>query len=212
VKQDGNDISITTHEPSAISNHSFWDWLGGPDLDVEYKITVPRKFEAHVQSSGGGIAVASLHGNADVKTQGGGLDFNEMEGRVIGQTEGGGIRAVSCKNELLIQTQGGGITIERFTGSRVRATTEGGSISAGFDAVPKADCELRTEGGSVTARLPGGAAITVDAHTEGGGVRTDFPVQIEGRSEDNTLKGTINGGGPLLKLATEGGSIKVLKQ
>lgn len=119
---------------------------------------------------------------------------------------------MSCKNELLIQTQGGGITIERFTGSRVRATTEGGSISADFAAAPKADCELRTEGGNVTARLPRGAAVTLDAHTEGGSVRTDLPVQVEGQFHDSTLKGTINGGGPLLKLETEGGSIEVLKQ
>ena len=118
--------------------------------------------------------MASLQGNADVKTEGGDLDFNNIDGRVNGQTEGGGIRAVSCKNELLIQTMGGGITIERFTGSHIRATTEGGSISADFAAAPKADCELRTEGGGVTARLPQSAAVTLDAHTEGGWCQDGF--------------------------------------
>jgi predicted Ser/Thr protein kinase/DUF4097 and DUF4098 domain-containing protein YvlB len=212
LKQTGNEISITAHEPPSFHNHSFWGWLSGPNLSVHYEITVPRKFDVRLETSGGHIKVASLQGNADVKTEGGGLDFNDIEGRVSGQTEGGGIRAVSCKNELLIQTQGGGITVERFTGSRVRATTEGGSISADFAAAPKADSELRTEGGSVTARLPQGAAVTLDAHTEGGSVRTDLPVQVEGRFHNSTLKGTINGGGPLLKLETEGGNIEVLKQ
>jgi predicted Ser/Thr protein kinase len=212
LKQTGNEISITTHEPASFHNHSLWDWLSGPNLNVHYEITVPRKFDVRLKTSGGGIKVASLQGNADVKTEGGGLDFNDVEGRVNGQTEGGGIRAVSCKNELLIHTQGGGITIERFTGPRVRATTEGGSISAGFSSAPKADCELRTEGGSVTARLPQSAAVTLDAHTEGGSVRTDLPVQVQGQFHNSTLKGTINGGGPMLKLETEGGSIDVLKQ
>ena len=212
VKQTGNDISITTHEPPSFHNHSLWGWLSEPNLNVHYEITVPRKFDVRLKTSGGGVKVASLQGNAEVKTEGGGLDFNDIEGRVNGQTEGGGIRAVSCKNELLIQTQGGGITIERFTGSRVRATTEGGSVSADFAAAPKADCELRTEGGSVTARLPGGAAVTLDAHTEGGSVRTDLPVQVQGQFHNSTLKGTINGGGPLLTLETEGGNIEVLKQ
>ena len=212
LKQSGNEISIAAHEPPSFHNHSFWGWLSGPNLNVRYEITVPRKFDVRLETSGGNIKVASLQGNADVKTEGGGLDFNDIGGSVNGQTEGGGIRAVSCKNELLIQTQGGGITIERFTGSRVRATTEGGSISAEFAAAPKADCELRTEGGSVTARLPHGAAVTLDAHTEGGSVRTDLPVQVEGQFHNSTLKGTINGGGPLLKLETEGGNIEVLKQ
>ncbi len=182
------------------------------NLTVQYEITVPRKFDVRVETSGGGIQIASLQGSAHVKTEGGGLDFNDIDGKVKGETEGGGIRAVSCRNELLIQTQGGGITIEQFTGSRVRATTEGESISAGFDAAPTAECELRTEGGSVTARLPHGAAITLDAHTDGGSVKTDLPVQVEGQFHNSTLKGTINGGGPLLKLATEGGNIEVLKQ
>jgi predicted Ser/Thr protein kinase len=212
LKQTGNDVSITTHEPPSFSNHSFWGWLSEPNLNVHYEITLPRKFDVRLETSGGRIKVASLHGNADVKTEGGSLDFNDIDGRVNGQTEGGGIRAVSCKNELLIQTQGGGITIERFTGSRVRATTEGGSVSADFAAAPKADCELRTEGGSVTARLPGSAAVTLDAHSDGGSVRTDLPVQVQGQFHNSTLKGTINGGGPLLKLATEGGNIEVLKQ
>jgi predicted Ser/Thr protein kinase len=212
VKQTGNDISITTGEPADFHNHSFWDWLTEPNLNVHYEITVPRKFDARLKTSGGNIKVTGLQGDAEVKTEGGSLDFNDIGGRVNGQTEGGGIRAVSCKNELLIQTQGGGITIERFTGPRVQAATEGGSISADFAAAPKADCELRTEGGSVTARLPHGAAVTLDAHTEGGSVRTDLPVQVQGQFHNSTLKGTINGGGPLLKLETEGGSIEVLKQ
>jgi hypothetical protein len=215
VKQTGNEISITAHDPPSLHRHSFsgwWGWVSQPHLEVHYEITVPRKFDVQLETSGGGIKVASLQGNVNVKTEGGGLDFNDIEGRVNGHNEGGGIRAVSCKNELLIQTEGGGITIERFAGSYVRATTEGGSISADFAAAPKADCELRTEGGSVTARLPHTAAITLDAHTEGGSVRTDLPVQAEGQFHGSTLKGTINGGGPLLKLATGGGSIAVLKQ
>lgn len=215
VKQNGNEIFITAHDPPSLHRHSFsgwWDWVSQPNLVVHYEITVPRKFDAQLETSGGGIKIASLQGNVNARTEGGGLDFNDIEGRVNGRTEGGGIRAVSCKNELLIQTEGGGITIERFAGSGVRAITEGGSISTDFAAAPKADCELRTEGGSITARLPHIAAITLDAHTEGGTVRTDLPVQVEGQFHDSTLKGTINGGGPLLKLTTEGGSIAVLKQ
>ena len=212
LRQTGNEISITAHEPPGLHLHSFWGWFNEPNLSVHYEITVPRKFDVRLETSGGRIKVASLQGNAEVKTEGGNLDFNNIDGRVKGETMGGGIRAVSCKDELLIQTMGGGITIERFTGSHIRATTEGGSISADFAAAPKADCELRTMGGGVTARLPQSAAVTLDAHTEGGSVRTDLPVQVQGQFHDSTLKGTINGGGPLLKLETEGGNIEVLKR
>jgi hypothetical protein len=211
LKQTGTGIAITSEEVRSRRHHSFWDWMTGPNVDAHYDITVPKRFDISVDTSGGGIKLARLQGNARVKTQGGGLDFADMDGKVNGQTQGGGIHAKSCQNELLVETQGGGISIERFSGPRVRATTEGGGISADFAAAPAADSELRTEGGSVTAWLPGDAALTLDAHTEGGSIKTDFPVQIEGRFEGDRLKGPIHGGGPLLKLVTEGGNIEVLK-
>jgi TM2 domain-containing membrane protein YozV/predicted Ser/Thr protein kinase len=215
LKQTGHQISITADDPLGLQAHSFWEWLfwlGRRNLNVHYTITVPRKFAARLEASGGSVKVASLDGNVEVRTAGGGLDFNDIDGNVTGQTAGGGIHAISCKNELLVQTAGGSIRIERFTGPRVRAMTEGGSISADFDAAPKADCELHTMGGSVTVRLPFTAAVTLDAHTLGGTVMSDLPVQSEGQFNGGTLKGKINGGGPLLKLETMGGSIHVLQQ
>ena len=116
-----------------------------------------------MNTSGGGINVANLQGRVKVRTQGGGLDFDHIEGSVDGQTEGGGIRAAGGKAKLLIATQGGGITIKAFAGPEVRATTQGGSISADFAVAPKSACELVTEGGSISATIPGTAAVTLDA-------------------------------------------------
>lgn len=113
------------------------------------------------------------------------------------------------RGELVIKTEGGGIGLEAFAGPSVQGSTEGGSITADFAASPKSDCLLRTSGGSVIVRMPATAAVTLDAHTEGGGVRSDLPVQVEGEADGSTLRGKLNGGGPLLKLATEGGSIHV---
>ena len=56
-------------------------------------------------------------------------------------------------------------------------------------------------------------AIDVDAETSGGQVSTDFAVAsvIQGKVPKNRLKGSINGGGPLLKLHTSAGSIRLQK-
>jgi TM2 domain-containing membrane protein YozV/predicted Ser/Thr protein kinase len=197
LKQTGSEISITADNPLGLQAHSFWEWLfwlGRRNLNVHYVITVPKKFAVQLETAGGGIKVANLDGSVEARTA------------------GGGIHAISCRNELLVQTAGGSIEIEKFTGPQVQATTKGGSISADFDAAPKADCELHTMGGSVTVRLPPTAAVTLDAHTLGGTVASDLPVQAEGQFNGGTLKGKINGGGPLLKLETMGGSIHVLQQ
>jgi hypothetical protein len=211
VKQNGNDISITAHDPPSLHRHF---WLGGlrrANLNVHYEITVPRKFDAQVETLGGGIKVAGLQGAVIVKTMGGGLDFNDIDGKVDGQTMGGGIHADGCRGDLRLHTMGGGIRVEKFTGSSVQADTAGGSVSGDFAAAPKSDCELHTMGGSVTARIPSTAPVTLDAHTMGGSVSSELAVQVEGKVHPGTLRGTINGGGPLLKLETMGGSIELLK-
>ena len=210
LQQHGNEISITAQESSSFWRRSWWRWLRQPNLNVHYEITVPHVFDVHLKTEGGDVEVAALHGNVNAKTEGGRLNFNGIEGKVNGQTEGGNVKAVRCQDEVQVRTSGGNIAIEEFTGKGLQALTEGGSIAAEFAVPPRADCTLRTSGGNVTVRIPETAAVNVDAHTDGGRVRTELPVQAQGRLDEETLRGTINGGGPMLKLETEGGNIRLL--
>ncbi len=212
LKQEGNQISLTTQEPGSLRFHSLWGWWNQPNLEVHYKITVPRRFEVQSETAGGDVKVAGIQGATDIKTMGGRLEGDDIDGNLQGRTMGGDVRVAGCTGHLQLETMGGSIHIDRFTGSGMQARTEGGSVSANFATAPKADCELHTSGGNVTARIPGNAAVTVDAHTMGGSVRTDLAVQVEGRVHDSSLQGTINGGGPLLKLETMGGNIELLRQ
>jgi len=208
MTQNGNEISISAQDPPTLHSGRGWGWTR-PDLEANYEISVPRKFDLHLDTSGGGIRVAALQGGINVHTAGGNLSFEGVEGDVEGQTKGGGIDAAACSGALQVKTDGGVITVGEFAGPFVRATTQGGSITADFAASPKSDCALHTDGGSVTVRLPATATVTVDAHTKGGRVISDLPVQAEGATRDDTLRGKINGGGPSLKLETGGGSIHV---
>ena len=211
LSQVGNQITVSARKPPSLERGSWWGWIR-PELDVNCEISVPRKFDVHLKTAGGGIKVATVQGGVNVRTEGGRLDFDDVEGDVDGQTQGGGIRAAGCKGQLQINTQGGGITVEAFAGPSVHGTTQGGSVTADFAAAPRSDSVLRTIGGSVTVRLPATAMVTLDAHTEGGGVKSDLPVQVAGATEGSTLRGKINGGGPSLKLETMGGSIHVWKR
>ena len=211
LKQSGNEISINAQEPPSLRSGSGWGWRR-PNLEVNYEISVPRKFDLRLKTAGGGIKVATVQGGVNVRTAGGSLDFDDVDGNVDGQTQGGGIRAAGCKGELVVKTAGGGITVESFAGPFVQGTTDGGSISADLAASPQSDCLLRTSGGSVTVRIPAAAMVMLDAHTEGGSVKSELPVQTEGPANGSTLRGKINGGGPSLKLGTGGGSINVLKR
>lgn len=208
IAQTGNSISINSTEPASL--HHFLGW-NEPNFNAHYVITVPRRFDIQVKTAGGGVELDSLRGDVHIKTGGGRLNFEDIDGNVECETGGGEVYAHNCKSPLQLRTGGGEITIDEFAGPNIQASTGGGSVSADFVTAPKADSLFSTGGGSVTVRLPGDSALNLDARTGSGAVNTDLPVQVDGKLSDKRLKGTVNGGGPLLKLQTGAGHIEILK-
>jgi hypothetical protein len=70
---------------------------------------------------------------------------------------------------------------------------------------------LRTRDGSVSLRLPQDIAADLDAHTGDGRIDSDFPVTVSGSSltDSKSVRGRLNGGGPLLEIRTGDGSIHI---
>ena len=136
-----------------------------------------------------------------------------MEGAVEAVTSGGSIRIDRTVGSVNAKTSGGGITVEEVMGN-INAKTSGGSIKTYISRQPEGDCSLETSGGNVTVYLIEGIAVDVDARTSGGHVSTDVPITVvvQGKINRNRLQGAINGGGPLLKLRTAGGSIHLRKK
>jgi DUF4097 and DUF4098 domain-containing protein YvlB len=207
--QHDNEIIVEARGPK-----SNWHSLFGrkPNLNVEFTVMVPGKFDLKLKTAGGGIKVAGSTGSVNADTAGGGLDFSTIQGPVEGHTSGGGIRATDCSGSLKIDTSGGGIDIKNFSGPWVKAHTSGGGVSADLASQPKADCSLSTSGGGISVSVPQTIAVNLDAGTSGGRVSSDLPVTIQGEHRGNELRGTINGGGFELALKTSGGNVRVQKR
>jgi DUF4097 and DUF4098 domain-containing protein YvlB len=210
LRQNGNELSITARTPSFLKTDSLFDFFfARPNLEVHYEITVPRKCDVDSQTAGGEVNVTQIQGSVKAQTMGGRVELADIQGAADAGTMGGDVTVGKCTGDLHAHTAGGSIKVEEFSGPSVRAETSGGNVSADFLVAPHSDCELRTMGGNVTARLPASAAFTVEADTMGGSVNTELPVQIEGKHKDSHLHGTVNGGGPVLKLHTMGGNIEI---
>ena len=209
--QNGNEIQVRAKSPKTAK--SLWSLLSRqPDLNVGLELTVPRRFNLNLSTAGGDVSVERIQGKIDIGTSGGDLNLSKIQGPVQAHTSGGDILAADCTGKLQIQTSGGDIQIKNFAGSMIRAETSGGDVSLDLAGQPQTNCLLRTSGGSVTARLPETIAIYLDANTSGGEVSVEIPVRTEGKHSGSVLRGTINGGGPVLSLQTSGGDIEVLKR
>jgi len=165
-----------------------------------------------LKTSGGSIEAVDVAGDVRAQTSGGSLRFGDIKGSIWGKTSGGSIKVASCSGGADVQTSGGSIRLENVGGD-VNAKTSGGSIHAVTKTQLQDACRLRTSGGGITLTLIPDIAVDVDAETSGGRVSTNFAVEsvIQGKVPRNRLKGSINGGGPLLKLHTSGGNIHLQK-
>lgn len=161
-----------------------------------------------LKTSGGSITVDGAQASVNAHTSGGGITIGDTAGEVEARTSGGSITITSAKGDVFARTSGGGIRIEDASG-KVDASTSGGSINARLSAQPRGDSRLSTSGGGVTVTLASGIAVELDARASGGGVRSDVPITVVGKQDDDSIQGSINGGGPKLVLRTSGGGIRV---
>lgn len=162
---------------------SLWGW-GGNHPKVEFLITVPRRFNLDLRTSGGSIKVADLDGDVTAKTSGGSLRLGNIRGTVVGKTSGGSIELEGSEGDAEISTSGGSIRIGDVDG-RVLASTSGGSIH--IDQA-RGNVEAETSGGSIRVDEVQG---DIRASTSGGSVTAYISKQPTGDCRLTTSGGRV---------------------
>lgn len=153
--------------------------------EVEYRVTVPEKFNADVSTSAGPISISNLKGEVKAHTSGGSLNFDGVEGQVDGSTSGGGITMEGGKGRAVVHTSGGPIRISEVAGD-VDASTSGGGISIDRNS---GRVRARTSGGGIEIRDATGA---INASTSGGGVVASLIGQPKEECRLSTSGGSIH--------------------
>lgn len=174
-----------------------------------------------VRTAGGDIEVRDAAQDVTAATAGGDVDLQGIGGAVDAQTMGGDVEGRDVNGFVRARTQAGDV---EFVGVRggVNARTSVGDIevevvAASFDDDPA--LELTTHHGDIELVLPADVQASVDAEVESyhGGVDredvySDFPLTREGgRSKTLRATGDLNGGGPVVRLRSGGGSIRIEK-
>jgi DUF4097 and DUF4098 domain-containing protein YvlB len=171
---------------------------------------------AVLETGGGSIQVERCAGRVKASTGGGSIDLGDIGGPVEMETGGGSIRLSSAKGPVRAETGGGSIELNGVPSAR--AETAAGGITAKFVAAngEHHDSELETAAGDITVYLAPNVNISVRASIEvanGHNIRSDFPdirVTTEGGDygpKTVTAEGSLNGGGPVLKVRTTTGDI-----
>ena len=173
---------------------------------------------AVLQTGGGSIRLEHCTGQVKASTGGGSIDLGDVDGTVQMETGGGSIRLASAKGTVRAETGGGSIELNGVPSAR--AETGAGGIVARFVASngERTDSLLETSAGDITVYLATNVNITVRASIEvanGHSITSDFPdirVTTEGGDygpKTVSAEGSLNGGGPVLKVRTTTGDINI---
>jgi hypothetical protein len=225
MTQAGNDVTATAKYEKRSGWLHFGSW---PPVQVGFEVMVPAKFNANLRTSGGDIGVGDLAGTMELHTSGGDVSLGRIDGEVRAHTSGGDIHLAQASGAADLGTSGGDIIVGRVLGpvdagtsggdiridsveGALKARTSGGNVSAHLRGKLQNDCSLGTSGGDIRVAVDAGVGFNLDAATSGGEVDAGgLTITIErGGVGKSRLAGTVNGGGPRLKLRTSGGNIVV---
>ena len=182
---------------------------GGPG-----KITLKGcQSDVDLESGVGNIELGSIIGEVVAKTGGPGkVVLKECQSGINVGSGVGNIELGSITGEVIAKTGGPGKVLLRECQSRVDAASGIGNIHAEIPTQLRHPWTLRTSGpGKIEVVLSASTAVNIDAETSGT-ISSDIPIQVQGLLTEDKLKGTLNGGGPLLKLRASLGEIRLKRR
>jgi hypothetical protein len=200
-----NEIHIQAHTGREIQ------WAR---LQARLRVTVPKQFAVALQSTSGDAALTGLQGQLDLRTDSGDLALKAIQGPVTVRTSSGDIRAKACADTFDLEADSGDLDLADFTGPSIRVRTSSGDISVKWAVPPKADSSLHATSGDITVKLPAASALNLDVATNSGDISASDSLAIarQGKVSENSLRGTLNGGGPLLSLRATSGDIHIQRR
>lgn len=172
----------------------------------------------HATTAGGSIRVRRAGASVIARSDGGLIEVGRAAGIVTAQTRGGSIE-VGGSQGVECESAAGAIRVRGLQGP-LRAQTAMGSILAELlPGIRMQDSSLNTGLGDITVLIPSNVAVSVLAFSDGRNrpsrIVSDFPeiqVKLAAREGPITAEGSLNGGGPLLRIVANSGAVYLRRQ
>ncbi len=201
VQGDRAEVRVSASEPRVQRS----EWRQNHGVSVTVTVTIPPVFDAQVVTRDGDIRVANLEGRATLRTFDGDVVVERVRGPAISvRTSDGDIRAREIHAPSVeLNTGDGDVDLREISGA-LTASTGDGDIRARLASGN--EVSLRTGDGDITIYVPGDLAADLDLSGEELDLESRFMVD-GGRVSKRALRGSVNGGGPLLQARAVDGTI-----
>ncbi len=124
----------------------------------------------------------------------------------------GGISISDVNSHVEFGTVNGGVKLARMAGEVEGHTTNGGvDVDLDGSTWDGSGLDVRTSNGGVKVSVPEGYSAHLETGTVNGHVQIDFPVTVQG-TIGKSFSTDLGSGGPLLRVRTSNGGVKITKK
>ena len=128
--------------------------------------------------------------------------------RVNARSVNGDVTVDGATGEVVAHTTNGSVEA-RSTSGPVSARTTNGNIFGRSGRFEGGHTDYATTNGSITVEMPSNVNADVEMRTTNGHLSSDFPITVEGKFSTRRLNARLGSGGPLVRLSTTNGSIRL---
>ena len=132
--------------------------------------------------------------NLRLESHNGGINVSDVRGRIDLESHNGGVRLTRVAGDINASAHNGAIQVE------VEGNTWNGR-----------QIDLSTHNGALTLSLPSSFSASVEARSDRGRLYSEFPVIYRGSVNERNLHFNIGSGGPLIRLSTHNGGIRLTR-
>jgi len=176
------------------------------NISIDYDIEAPADAYLDAGSGSGDVTDDGVGENAKLNTGSGSIHATGLHGGFTVNTGSGDIYAEQASpGDVKAETGSGRIELKDIKGG-LKAETGSGDIKV--NGAAEADWKIGTGSGSIEF-WPGSAGFTLDASTGSGSVHTDREMAVQGSFDRHHITGKFNGGGPIIRVETGSGDIRV---
>ncbi len=176
------------------------------NISIVYEIEAPPDTFLEAATGSGTVVDDGVGTNAKLSTGSGGIHATGLQGGFSVGTGSGNIYAEQVgEGDVKAETGSGSIELKNLHGG-LHAHTGSGTIKVA--GTPASQWKLETGSGSVEI-WTGDAGLTLDAESGSGTIHSDREILTQGTSERHHMMGKIGGGGPLVKIETGSGNIRI---
>lgn len=180
-------------------------WTSG----LDYNIKVPHNCNITLRTSTGDLSIAGVNGTLFAQATSGDVRLADVSGTALVSSSSGDIHIEKIEGKLGAHTVSGDLRIDDAALTELSVHTSSGDIDLDLRRLPGGDWGVKTVSGDLNLSMPRDSRLTVEVQTLSGDVDCDLPHE---RVRLGTARGkqlVINGGGPLVRLHTVSGDVRI---